>query len=175
MLTASSLAASRNSASAASFSSRLRYTRGSKRSAQPVDRRAVDHFDALARLLGLEPHQFEQAHLGNGVAIAAAGHDQRRNDGQGQRNLDPDRRASARRGLHVDGAADLFDVGLHHVHAHAAAGDVGHFLRGGKSGQEDQVEDLPFGHARRLFGGDQAALDRLFADAFPVQARRRRR
>ena len=37
-------------------------------------------------------------------------------------------------------AADLLDVGLDHVHADAAAGDVGDLLGRGEPGQEDQVQ-----------------------------------
>ena len=41
-------------------------------------REPMDHLDSRPRFVRLEPHQFEQAHLGNGVAIAAAGHDRAR-------------------------------------------------------------------------------------------------
>ena len=64
--------------------------------AQPVHRSALNHLDALAHLVGLQPHKFEQAHLRYGVAIAAAGHHQRWDNGQGQGNLYPNRRALAR-------------------------------------------------------------------------------
>ncbi len=39
-------------------------------SAQPVDGRAVNQLDALVHIVGLNPHQFEQTHLGNGVTLA---------------------------------------------------------------------------------------------------------
>src|SRR5260370_28918006 len=76
----------------------------------------------------------------------------------------------AHSGLYVYGAANFFDVRLHYSHANAAAGDVGYLLRGGESGEEDQIEHFPLGHACRLFGGDYSALDCLLADAFSVQA-----
>ncbi len=47
--------------------------------------------------------------------------DQRRDDRQRQRDLDDEGGALAGDALQVDGAADLLDVGLHHVHADAAA------------------------------------------------------
>ncbi len=106
----------------------------------------------------------------DGVAFFAAGDNQRRNDGQGQRNLYSDCRASAEAGLNVDGTADLLNVRLHHIHADTASGDVGHFFRRGKSGKKNQVEDLPLRHAGCLFGGNHGAFDRLLANAFDVQA-----
>ncbi len=131
----------------------------------------MDQFDALRHFVGLEPHQFEQAHLGNGVTVAAAGHNQRRNDRQGQRNLYPNRRAPAESGLKVHRAADFFDVRLHHVHAHATARHIGHLFGGGESRKENQVENLPLRHARSLIGGDHSAFQRLLADALHIQAR----
>ena len=98
--------------------------------------------DARSGLVAFEPHQFQQADLRNRVTIAAAGDDQRRDDRQRQRNLDLDGRAAPELALNVDRAADLFDVGLHDVHADAAAGDVGDLLGSGKAGQEDQLSQL---------------------------------
>ena len=66
--------------------------------------------DALACLLALEPHQLEQADLRDGVAVARAGDDQRRDDRERQRDLDLERRAARRRRSDVDRAADLLDV-----------------------------------------------------------------
>ena len=91
-------------------------------------------------LLAFEAHQLDQADLRNGEALAAAGDHQRGNDGQGEGNLDLQQRALARGALEIDHAADLLDVGLHHVHADAAAGDVGDLLGGGEARQEDQVQ-----------------------------------
>jgi hypothetical protein len=65
------------------------------------------------------------------------------------------------------------DVAPHHVHAHAAAGQVGHLLGGGQAGLEDQVEDLAVGKV--VAGIHQAALDGLGEDLVAVQAGRRRR
>jgi len=50
------------------------------------------------------------------------------------------------------------------------AGDVGDFLRGGESRQKNQIEDLPFRQARRLFGGDHSALHRFLSEALDVQS-----
>ena len=70
--------------------------------------------------------------------------------------------------LHFDGAAELLDVPAHHVHADAAAGDVGGLLGGGEAGQEDQLVDLLVG--QRVVRADQAARARLREDAVRVQA-----
>ena len=56
----------------------------------------------------------------------------------------------------------------HHVHADAAAGQVGDLLGGGEAGLEDQVDDFLFGE--RLARLDQAALDGLGLDPVPVEA-----
>ena len=47
----------------------------------------------------------------------------------------------------LDGAADALDIGAHHVHADAAAGDAGHLLGGGKARPEDELQDLLLAHA----------------------------
>ena len=55
--------------------------------AQAVDRRPVDLLDSALGLLAFEPDQLEQADLGDGVAVAAGGDGQRRDDGQRERDL----------------------------------------------------------------------------------------
>ena len=74
-------------------------------------------------------------------------------------------RALPRSALDVDRAADLLDVGSDHIHADAAAGDVGHLLRGREARAEDRGSNASrVGHAGGLVGGDQPALDRLALD-----------
>ena len=124
--------------------------------AQPVDRRPVDLLDAALGLLAFEADQFQQADLGDGVAVAAAGDGQGRDDGQGQRDLHLDGGAPPGPALDVDRAADLLDVGPHHVHADAAAGELRHLVRGREAGQEDQVDQLAVAQAGGLLGGDAA-------------------
>ena len=75
--------------------------------------------------------------------------------------------------LHVDGAAQLVDVAAHHVHAHAAAGQVAHRVGGGKAGLEDQVDDLAVGQVGA--GGDQAPLHWPWPGSARGPGRRRRR
>ena len=73
--------------------------------------------------------------------------------------------------LHVDRAADLLDVGAHHVHADAAAGDVGDLGGGGEARREDELVDL---RVRQLVGdsasGDEPLRDRLGPDPRDVEA-----
>ena len=71
----------------------------------------------------------------------------------------------------IDHAADLLDVGLHHVHADAAAGNVGHGLRGRESGLEDQVQRLAIAQLLRLFGPQKPFLDGLLFDPRDVNPR----
>src|SRR4030081_862765 len=47
--------------------------------------------------------------------------------------------ATAGRGFDCDGAADLVDIGAHHVHADAAAGYAGDRRRGGEARREDEL------------------------------------
>ena len=86
--------------------------------------------DIVSGLLAFAADQFNQTDLRNGKALAAAGHDQGRDDGQGQGNLDLQQSALAAAALNVDGAADFLDVGFHHIHAHAAPRDVADLFRG---------------------------------------------
>src|SRR6266581_2664495 len=67
-------------------------------------------------------HQFDHRQLRDRKPIAGGFHDQRRDDGQRQRDLDGDAGTLAGHRLDVDGAADLVDIGAHHVHADTAAG-----------------------------------------------------
>src|SRR5262249_47042763 len=49
-------------------------------SAQAVHRDALNQLDALLRVFAVEPDELEQADLWNGIAVTAAGDDQRGND-----------------------------------------------------------------------------------------------
>src|SRR6516162_9087874 len=138
--------------------------------AQPVDRRAVNLFDAALSILAVEANQLEQADLRDGVAIAVAGDRQGRNDRQRERDLHLDRGALAQTAIHVDTAADLLDVGADHIHADAAAGKVADPFRRRKAGYEDEVDDFAVAHARGLFGCDELDGDCLVADPDRIDA-----
>src|SRR3546814_19247386 len=83
--------------------------------------------DALDGVLGVGggAHQLDHRKLRNGEALRSAFDDQRRDDGEGERNLDDELGAATLDRGQLDGAADLLDVGAHHVHADAAARDRG--------------------------------------------------
>ncbi len=136
--------------------------------AQTVHRRAVDLLDAALGLLAFQADQLQQADLRDGIAVAAAGDGQGRDDGQGQGDLHLHRGAAPGPALDVDRAADLLDVGPHHVHADAAAGELRHLVGRREAGQEDQVDQLALVQAVGLLGRDQLGLDGLVADALRV-------
>ena len=71
--------------------------------------------------------------------------------------------------LDVDGAADLVDIGAHHVHADAAAGDRGDGGRGREARREDELVDLGFGHLLQFGLGDETVLERLGLDPLGVE------
>jgi hypothetical protein len=119
----------------------------------------------------VHPYQLEQVRLGDGVALLALADDEGGDDRQRQRDGDAHDGAVTERGREVDAAADLLDVGADHVHADAAAGDVGDGLGGGEAGPEDEVEDCAAAHPGEVLGGDEALLDRLAPDPGRVDAR----
>ena len=81
--------------------------------------------------------------------------------------LTRERRAVPEPGVDVDGAADLLDLGLHHVHADAAAGHRRDRRGGREAGEEDQVDRVALGH----LGGGSAVMTPLeTALAFTLSA-----
>ena len=137
--------------------------------AQPQHRGVLDALDAMLGL-GVHAHQLDHRELRDGEALAARFHDQRRDDGERQRNLDGEAQALALHRVHVDGAADLIDVVAHHVHADAAAGHAGDCPGGREAGREDEFLDLRFRHLVELGLGGEALGQRLVADALDVEA-----
>jgi len=113
------------------------------------------------------------ASCGMAKRVAGGFHDQRRDDGERQRDLDGDAGTLAGHRLDVDGAADLVDIGAHHVHADAAAGHRGDRGRGREAGCEDELVDLRFGHLLEFSLADETARDRLGLDPLGVEARGR--
>ena len=95
--------------------------------------------------------------------------DQRRDDGEGQRNFDREGRAGADRGFEVDGAADRVDIGLDDVHADAAAGDAGDGIGGREAGAEDEFVDLRVGHSVEIGLAGEPGLGGLAADPVGVE------
>ncbi|MNV33560.1 hypothetical protein D3C71_1249310 [compost metagenome] len=104
------------------------------------------------------------------VDVLAGLHQQGGQDRQGERHADQEAAATAQFGLDLDLAAEFADARLHHVHAHAATGNVSHFLLGGEAGQEHQVQALLAGQAGGGFRIDQALLARFLAQPLGVDA-----
>ena len=71
-------------------------------------------------------------------------------------------------GSDLDLAAQFLDIAFHHIHADAAAGNRGDFLRGREPGGKNKIEG--FFAAQLGAGGDETFLHRLFVDAFRVDA-----
>ena len=107
-------------------------------------------FRRLVEIL-VEPEQ--------GAETPAHAHDQAINDGQGEGQIDRESRALAEHGVDVHLAAQLLDIASHHIHAHAAPGNVRDRFRSGKTGGEDEVVNLLVG--KSLAGFDDAFLLRL--------------
>src|SRR6516162_8404547 len=137
--------------------------------AQPQHGRVLDPLDAMLATIG-GAHEFEHGKLRNGETLGAGFDDERGDDRERQRYFDRERRAGAGRGFQIDRAADLLDIGAHHVHADAAAGNAGDRRSGGEARREDQIADLGIG-----LGGDFALdgetdLGGLGADARQIEA-----
>ncbi len=167
MLTAGSL--ERSGASSSTLQFAIEIDEREQTAAQAMHGDSLNELDSLLRVFAVETNEFEQADLRDGVAVAAAGDDERGNDREGERDFHAHGRAGAGFGLHVDGAADFFDVGFDHVHADAAAGNVGNFFGGGEAGEENQIDAFALAHARGLFGRDQTFFDGFAADFVGVE------
>jgi hypothetical protein len=109
---------------------------------------------ALRQLRLRNADQLAYVHLRNGIALPTVRHQQRRNDGQRQRQLDAKSGAPARRRIDLDLSPQPFEVGLHYVHAHAAPRYVADFLGRRDSRQENQRQFLGLSHVLRLFARD---------------------
>ncbi len=104
------------------------------------------------------------------VDVFAGLHQQRRQDRQGERYADHETAAAAQFRLDLDLPAQLTDARLHHVHADAAAGNVGDLLLGREPWQEHQVQAFLAAQAGGGFRIDQALLARLGAQFFRIDA-----
>src|SRR5262249_14548785 len=131
---------------------------------------SVNLLDATPSLFRLQADQLQHADLGDGIAVAGASDGQCRYDGQSQRNFHLDRGALSQSALNCHRAADLFDVGPHDVHSDAPPGELGDFVRGRKTGQEDQVYQFAVVQPVGLFRGYQLGFDCLGADTLRVDS-----
>ena len=88
----------------------------------------------------IEMENFVDAHQRQGEGLLPHHDHQRRHDGECERHLDFDARALPRSRMNRDGAIELGDLGLDHVHAHATPGHIGDLVLGGKARHEDEFE-----------------------------------
>src|SRR6185312_9105541 len=132
--------------------------------AQTQHRHAFEALDPVIAVRG-GVDQLDHIDLRDGEAVVHALDDQRRDDREGQRNLDDEFRALAEPGAQFDRAADLLDVAAHDVEADAAARDVRDRLRGREARAEDELLDLLLGHRRELGLGGEPVGNGFLADA----------
>jgi hypothetical protein len=132
---------------------------------------ALDAGDA-ADHAALDLQRFDHVAQRDDVGFLAGGDRHAVEDGQGQRQAHRHAGADAAHGFDLDAAAHGADVALDHVHADAAAGDLGDLLGGGEAGFEDQQPDFGVAH---LVVDVEAAFARLGQDAARDRGRRRRR
>ncbi len=112
-------------------------------------------------------HALHRGHRNGEVGFAYA-HQDGLGDGQGERQAQHEGGALAR--LRFDGqrTAELLDLVRHHVHAHAAAGELGDLAGGGEARLGDQRKQLVV--AEPGVGTQQTTLDAALADRIAIQA-----
>ena len=131
--------------------------------APPEHRRLMDRFDpvlAIAR----GPHQLHDADLRHGETFGAGLDNERRDDGQGKRNLDRKRQSLALDRFYLDRAANFLDVGAHDIHPDAAARNIGALGGGRKTSVENKGLNLLVRHRRELRFGRQTVLKYFLAN-----------
>ncbi len=141
-----------------------------QRAAQPQHPGPLHVHDHVRLALGADAHEFHQARLGHGVAFALRGNDERGDDHQRQRHPDPADAAAPGRGGHLHRSPDSLHVGAHHVHAHAAAGDLRDGVGGREAGAKHELDRLPLREPLRLLGPDETDRHGLGSNLLQVHA-----
>ncbi len=118
--------------------------------------------------LARQPHHTLDGRQWQRVVLIARAHHQRVAHRQRQGQADGEMRTLAGRALHVQRAAELADLGGHHVHADAATGLLRERTGGRKSGLEHQLHHVIV--REQLVGADQPQRQSLAADRRQVQA-----
>src|SRR5262249_54938144 len=129
----------------------------------------LDALDSMLRIAA-RAHKLDDGELRNGEAVAGNLDDQRRHDGEREWNLDGEGRSTVPYRFDIDEASDLIDVGAHHIHADAAAGDIGDLVRGRESRREDELLDLALGEVLGLRFRYQAVGNGFGLDPLDVEA-----
>jgi hypothetical protein len=105
---------------------------------------------------------------GHHVALVADAHEHAVGHGEGERQAHGEGGPLPRGARDVDAPAHALQLAAHHVHADAAAAQVGHHLGGREARRED--ERVHLGVAHPAVALDEAALDGLAGDALAVEA-----
>ena len=86
--------------------------------------RISNHLDPFVDLICRDMDQFTDMHLGYGKTLSIDRKQQRRDDGQSQRQTDNDIGSLTGNRIELDLSTQLIKVGLDHVHPHSAARDI---------------------------------------------------
>jgi hypothetical protein len=118
-----------------------------------------------------ESDRLDDARHWQGVPLGADARQQAAQHPEGDRQRDHECGAAAGLAADLEGSAELFDDGAHHVEAHAAAGAAGDLVAGREPWSEHDLQQG--GAGRRRVCGQQAAFhrrcpQRLLVDAPPV-------
>ncbi|CAM3491361.1 hypothetical protein COSO111634_17230 [Corallococcus soli] len=119
-------------------------------------------------LVGGDLHALLHAFDGDDVDLVAHTHGEALDDGEREGQAQGQGGAPTLLALDGHGATQRLDVPAHHVHAHAAAGQLRHGGGGGEAGLEDEAQELVV--AQPLGGRDQAPLPGALAHLVPLDA-----
>src|SRR5450631_3097165 len=117
----------------------------------------------------MHAHKLLDRELWDSEALIADLHDERRDDGKRERNFYSEVRALANNRLDVDAAADLVDIGPHHVHTDTAARHARNLVSGRKARCKDEFMDSRLRHFFNLGFRGQSRSDRLRLDPLGIE------
>ena len=135
--------------------------------AQLQDERALDILDA--RRFAGDADGFHHRMLRHGKPMPARLDDQRRRNGERQWDLEVEDRPAAPCGRQTDGTANRLDVFAHHIHADAAARDIGDRRCRRKARRKDEAADRLVGHVLEFDLGGEAVGEGLASNGIDVE------
>jgi hypothetical protein len=87
--------------------------------------------------------------------------DQRRNNRQGDRNAQRDRRTLVEFGMDFHGSADPVEIPFHHIQAYPATGEAGHGFNGRESRAKQETEQTVVTGLFGLLVGHESLTERF--------------
>ncbi|MCY1499574.1 hypothetical protein D9M68_335960 [compost metagenome] len=120
------------------------------------------------QLVGRHPHDAFDGVQRDGVEVLAGEHHQCSVHRHGERQADEEAATLTRRRVDAHGAAELFHLGMHHIHADATTGNLGDLVGGGEARFEDELQHLVVGEVG--VGVHHAALDGLATHGLELDA-----